>query len=53
MSVYTKQILFMVVGLLVVGLLGVWNPLVQRLLGMFAVGWMMVDIAKAVFPEGK
>ena len=53
MSQYTKQILFIVVGIFFIGLIGVWNETAQRLLGMFAVGWMLVDIARDVFPENK
>ena len=51
MSVYTKQLLFVVVGISLVGLIGIWNADAQRLLGMFALGWMMMDIARSVFPE--
>lgn len=53
MSVYTKQILFVVVAIGLVGAIGIWNPDAQRLLGMFALGWMMMDIARTVFPENK
>jgi Na+-transporting methylmalonyl-CoA/oxaloacetate decarboxylase beta subunit len=53
MSVYTKQLLFAVVGLIILGVIGFWAPDVQRLLGMFAIGWMMMDIARDVFPEEK
>ena len=51
MSQYTKQILFVVVAISLVGLIGIWNETAQRLLGMFALGWMMMDIARSVFPE--
>lgn len=50
MSQYTKQILFMVVGIFLVGLIGVWNETAQRLLGLFAFGWVLADIAGAIFP---
>lgn len=50
MSQYTKQLLFIIVGILIVGFVGVLNSDVQRLLGMFAFGWMLTDIARAVFP---
>ena len=53
MSVYTKRLLFGLVGLVVLGAVGVWAPDAQRLLGMFALGWMLMDIASDVFPEGK
>ena len=53
MSVYTKQILFAVAGLIFVGAVGFLAPDVQRLLGLFAIGWMLMDIARDVFPEGK
>ena len=53
MSVYTKQLLFIVTGIFLIGLFGVWAPDAQRLLGMFAFGWMLTDIARDVFPEGK
>ena len=51
MSQYTKQLLFIVVGIFLIGLFGVWAPDAQRLLGMFAFGWMLTDIARNVFPE--
>ena len=51
MSVYTKRILFALVGVGLLGLVGVYSPDAQRLLGMFALGWMLMDIAHAVFPE--
>ena len=51
MSVYTKQILFVVVGIFLISLIGIWNETAQRLLGTFALGWMLMDIARAVFPE--
>ena len=51
MSQYTKQLLFVIVAIFLVGLIGIWNPDAQRLLGMFALGWMMMDIARSVFPE--
>lgn len=50
MSAYLKQILFISVGILLVGLIGVWNETAQRLLGLFAFGWMLSDIARTVFP---
>lgn len=50
MSQYTKQLLFVVVGILAIGLVGVLNTDVQRLLGLFAFGWMLMDIARDVFP---
>ena len=53
MSVYTKQLLFIVTGIFLIGAIGIWNADAQRLLGMFAVGWMLVDIARDVFPESK
>jgi len=53
MSAYTKQLLFAVAGLIILGAIGFWAPDVQRLLGMFAIGWMLMDIARDVFPEGK
>ena len=53
MSVYTKQLIFVAVSILLVGLIGFWNPIAQQLLGMFAIGWMMMDIARDVFPENK
>lgn len=53
MSIYTKRILFAVVGLVVLGGVGVWAPEAQRMLGMFALGWMLMDIASDVFPEKK
>ena len=53
MSVNTKRILFAVAGLIVLGTIGFWAPEVQRLLGMFAIGWMMMDIASGIFPEVK
>jgi hypothetical protein len=52
MSVYTKRIIFALVSLVVLGAVGVWAPEVQRFLGMFALGWMLMDIAGSVFPEG-
>ena len=51
MSVYTKQLLFVVVGIFLISLIGIWNETAQRLLGTFALGWMLMDIARAVFPE--
>lgn len=53
MSQITKQILFIAAGIVVVGVVGVWNPTAQRLLGMLAFGWMLADIARDVFPEKK
>ena len=53
MSVYTKRILFAVVGLATLGSMGIWAPYAQQLLGMFALGWMLMDIASDVFPEVK
>jgi len=53
MSVYTKQLLFAVAGLIFVGVVGFWAPDVQRLLGLFAIGWMLMDISRDVFPEEK
>lgn len=53
MSVYTKQLLFAVAVLMIVGAVGFWAPDVQRLLGLFAIGWMLMDIARDVFPEEK
>lgn len=53
MSIYTKQLIFALVGILLAGLIGIWNADAQRLLGMFAIGWMLMDIARDVFPEGK
>ena len=53
MSVYTKQLLFAISGILLAGLIGVWNVEAQRLLGLFAIGWMAMDIARDVFPENK
>ena len=50
MSQYTKQLLFVVAGIIVIGAVGVLNSDVQRLLGMFAFGWMLTDIARTVFP---
>ena len=50
MSQYTKQIIFIIAGILVVGLIGHWNETAQRLLGLFAFGWMLSDIARTVFP---
>ena len=49
----TKQILFIAAGIVVVGVVGIWNPTAQRLLGMLAFGWMLADIARDVFPEKK
>ena len=51
MSQYTKQLIFVLIGILVVGSIGIWNETAQRLLGMFALGWMLTDIARTVFPE--
>ncbi len=51
MSPYVKQILFIVTGIFLVGLVGVWNETAQRLLGLFAFGWMLSDIARAAFPS--
>lgn len=53
MSQFTKRLLFALTGLAVLGGIGFWNPDAQRMLGMFALGWMMMDIAGSVFPEGK
>ena len=53
MSIYTKQLIFVAVGILLVGLIGVWNVYAQQMLGLFAIGWMMMDIARDVFPENK
>ena len=53
MSQTTKQLLFVLAGILVVGVVGIWNPTAQRLLGLFAFGWMLSDIASDVFPESK
>ena len=53
MSVYTKQLIFILVGILLIGFVGVWNETAQRLLGLFAFGWMLTDIARDVFPENK
>lgn len=53
MSIYTKRLLFIVPCLLLVGLIGAYNETAQRLLGLFAFGWMVSDIAQTVFPEGK
>ena len=53
MSVYTKRILFALAGLLVLGGIGIWNTEAQRLLGCFAMGWMLMDIASDLFPEVK
>ncbi len=50
MSQYTKQLLFAVIGLILLGLIGIWSPDAQRLLGCFAMGWMLIDIARIVFP---
>ena len=53
MSQTTKQLLFIVVGILLIGTIGIYNEVAQRLLGMFALGWMLTDIARDVFPEVK
>ena len=53
MTVITKRILFAVVGLVVVVTIGIWAPEVQRLLGMFGLGWMVMDLATDIFPEVK
>jgi hypothetical protein len=53
MSVYIKRILFGVAGLVVLGSIGVWNPEAQRLIGCFAMGWVLIDIASGLFPEAK
>jgi Na+-transporting methylmalonyl-CoA/oxaloacetate decarboxylase beta subunit len=53
MSIYTKRILFALAGLIILGLIGVWSPEAQRLLGCFAMGWMLMDIAIDIFPEVK
>lgn len=53
MSVYTKQLIFALAGILLVGFIGIWNVEAQRLLGLFAIGWMLMDIARDVFPEKK
>ena len=50
MSQYTKQLLFVIVGIFLIGLIGVYNETAQRLLGLFAFGWMLTDIARTVFP---
>ena len=51
MSPFSKRLLFVVVGCSLLGLIGVWNQLAQLMLGQFALGWMMFDIAQSVFPE--
>ena len=53
MSQYTKQILFILTGIVLVGAVGIWNETAQRLLGLFAFGWLLADIARDVFPEVK
>lgn len=53
MSQISKRLLFVLAGIFVVGLIGVWNETAQRLLGLFAFGWMLSDIAFTVFPETK
>lgn len=53
MSIYTKQLIFALAGILLAGIIGIWNTEAQRLLGLFAIGWMMMDIARDVFPENK
>ena len=52
MSPYVKQLIFIVIGIILIGLLGVWNETAQRLLGLFAFGWLLADIARDVFPAG-
>ena len=53
MSQTTKQLIFVLVGILLIGSIGIWNETAQRLLGMFAIGWMLADIARGVFPAEK
>lgn len=53
LSVLTKRILFAIVGLSLLGVIGYLYPEVQHFMGMFALGWMMMDIAQAIFPEVK
>ena len=53
MSIYTKQLIFVAAGILLVGLIGVWNLHAQQMLGLFAIGWMLMDMARDVFPEKK
>lgn len=53
MNVYAKRIVFAVAGLVLLGLLGVFSPDAQRMLGMFALGWMLMDIATTIFPENR
>lgn len=53
MSQYTKQILFIATGIILVSLIGYWNPTAQQLLGLFAFGWMLSDIARTAFPAEK
>ena len=50
MSQYTKQLLLILSGIILVTLIGVYNETAQRLLGLFAFGWVLSDIARWAFP---
>lgn len=53
MSQYTKQFIFVLAGIVLITLIGVWNPTAQQMLGLFAFGWLLSDIARAAFPVEK
>ena len=53
MTVITKRILFVAAASLILVSIGIWAPGVQRFLGMFGLGWMVMDLATDIFPEVK
>lgn len=53
MSSHLKQLTFIITGMLVVGAFGYWSPGALQLLGLFAIGMMLTEIARTIFPENK
>ena len=51
MSVFAKRIIFALVGLVLISVIGIYEPNAQKMLGMFALGWLLMDVAIMVFPE--
>lgn len=50
-TLYMKRLAFTIITMVL--LVFALPPMVMQLLGMFAIGWLLPDIAKAVFPENK
>ena len=54
MTTRTKQLLLVIligIGYLSLGLLGETGKIVSGLIGSFAVGWLVIDVAKAIVKD--